>query len=203
MLALSEDFPRLWNAPTTKTKDRKRILRLLIKDITVERATDRKLVVLHLRWQGGANEDIQVALPPNIADRLRYPKEIVQRIRELALKLPDAQIAEALNGEGRRPAKAKAFNVSMVKWIRYKHHIPAADLKRPEELTVRQVTDKLGVSRGVVYYWIERGVIEARRMNNGSPYWVSLTPEKENELREWVRGSTKIQKLRQQSETKL
>ena len=203
VLALSEDFPRLWNAPTTKTKDRKRVLRLLIKDITVERTTDRKLVVLHLRWQGGANEDIQVTLPPNIADRLRYPEEVVQRIRELANKLPDAQIADALNGEGRRPAKGEAFNVSMVKWIRYKHHIPAADLKRPEELTVRQVADKIDVSRGVVYYWIERGVIEARRMNNGSPYWVTLTPEKEDELREWVRGSTKIQKLRQQSETEL
>ena len=29
--ALAQDFPRLWNAPTTKAKDKKRILRLLIK----------------------------------------------------------------------------------------------------------------------------------------------------------------------------
>ena len=35
ILQLAGDFPRLWNAPTTETRDRKRLLRLLIKDITV------------------------------------------------------------------------------------------------------------------------------------------------------------------------
>ncbi|MFQ5504479.1 MAG: hypothetical protein ACE5F1_06730 [Planctomycetota bacterium] len=52
VLAPAEDFPRLWNAPSTKAKDKKRLLRLLIKDITVERIADRKIVVLHVRWQG-------------------------------------------------------------------------------------------------------------------------------------------------------
>ena len=56
--ALAQDFPRLWNAPTTKAKDKKRILRLLIKDITVERFGERKTAVLHVRWQGGACEDL-------------------------------------------------------------------------------------------------------------------------------------------------
>jgi hypothetical protein len=34
IVALSEDFPRIWNASTTKSKDKKRMLRLIIKDIT-------------------------------------------------------------------------------------------------------------------------------------------------------------------------
>src|SRR5436853_569290 len=37
VLALARDLPRLWHAPTTHDKDRKRMLRLLIKDITVEK----------------------------------------------------------------------------------------------------------------------------------------------------------------------
>src|SRR5438132_3968435 len=37
VLALARDLPRLWHAPTTQTKDRKRMLRLLFKDITVEK----------------------------------------------------------------------------------------------------------------------------------------------------------------------
>ena len=37
ILALAKEFPRLWNAPTTPAKDKKRMLRLLVKDITVER----------------------------------------------------------------------------------------------------------------------------------------------------------------------
>ena len=57
--ALAQDFPRLWNTPTTQAKDKKRILRLLIKDITVERFGERKTAVLHVRWQGGACEDLR------------------------------------------------------------------------------------------------------------------------------------------------
>src|SRR5258708_15090310 len=37
VLALARDLPRVWHAPTTQAKDRKRMLRLLIKDITVEK----------------------------------------------------------------------------------------------------------------------------------------------------------------------
>jgi hypothetical protein len=47
ILQLGKDFPRLWKAPTTSTCDRKRMLRLLIRDITVAKDTDPKL--LHLQ----------------------------------------------------------------------------------------------------------------------------------------------------------
>ena len=171
MAALAHDFPRLWNAPTTKTQDKKRILRLVIKDITVERFGERRLAVLHVRWQGGACEDIEVTLPDNIADRLRYPEEIIDRVRELARERTDEDVAAALNGEGRRSAKDESFNVSMIRWIRYKHRIPAPVFHRPGERSVRQVADELGVSRSVVYYWIDRGVLTARQRNQGSPYW--------------------------------
>jgi len=199
VMALAQDFPRLWNAPTTKAKDKKRVLRLLIKDITVERIAEQRLVVLHVRWQGGACEDIPVHLRRKPADQVRYTDEIVGRVRELARELNDEQIAEALDREGRRPSKGKAFNVSIVSWIRYKHRIAAPILKCPEELTVKEVAHRLGVSTYVVYYWIERGVIEARRLNQRAPYWITMNPAKEEELRVWVRNSTKLRKQRKGS----
>ena len=199
VMALAQDFPRLWNAPTTKAKDKKRMLRLLIKDITVERIAEQRLVVLHVRWQGGACEDIPVHLRPKPADQVRYTDEIVGRVRELARELNDEQIAEALDREGRRPSKGKAFNVSIVSWIRYKHRIAAPVLKCPEELIVKEVAHRLGVSTYVVYYWIERGVIEARRLNQRAPYWITMNAAKEEELRVWVRNSTKLRKQRKRS----
>ena len=86
----------------------------------------------------------------------------------------DEQVAPALNREGRRRAKGGAFNVSMVRWIRHKHRIPAPDFQRPGERSVRQVADELGVSRNVVYSWIDRGVVTARRRNRGSPYSIAF-----------------------------
>ena len=94
ILALAKDLPRLWNASTTPAKDKKRMLRLLVKDITVERLTEPRQVLLHVRWQGGACEDIAVDLPLPIADRLRYPEEIVEQIRRLATEKADAEIAD-------------------------------------------------------------------------------------------------------------
>ena len=54
---------------------------------------------------------------------------------------------------------------------------------------VWEIADKFGVKRAIVYYWINNGVVQARRRNNGSPYWITLDSTKEEELKEWVRTS--------------
>jgi hypothetical protein len=195
VLALARDLPRLWHAPTTRAKDRNRMLRLLIKDITVEKPTDQKQLLIHIRWQGGACTDLAVSLPPNFAYRVRYSAVLVEQVRELARSLPDARIVEQLNQEGQLSALGKLFTVSMIKWIRYRYQIPAAKLMRPEELTVQQVAERFGISSNVVYYWIERGVIQARRVNSGMPCWVTLDETDDQKLRDWIRNSPRIQKV--------
>jgi hypothetical protein len=196
VLALAKDFPRVWNAPTTAAKDKKRILRLLVKDITVERFAERRKLLLHVRWQGGAREDISVDLPLPIADRLRYPDKLVEQVRRLATEKTDAEIADTLNQQGCRSAKGKPFRQSMIAWIRYKHRIPAPELKQPEELTVAQVAQQFDVSPGVVYYWIERGIVSARRRNHGSAFWITLNLDTERRLRQWSEQSIRIRKSR-------
>jgi hypothetical protein len=188
-LALAQDFPRVWNASTTAAKDRKRMLRLLIKDITVEKGVQSKQALMHIRWQGGACSDLAVNLPPPIAERLRYPDAIVEQVRTLAPQLSDAQIAEQMNRDGRRNTRGKPFTAKMIGWIRWRHRIPAASLKRADELTVKQVAQRFGVRPSVVYYWIEHEVIPARRVNDGAPCWITLDQTKEKALRAWVRNS--------------
>jgi DNA invertase Pin-like site-specific DNA recombinase len=192
ILSLAQDFPRLWNAPTTRAKDRKRMVRLLVKDITINKGLQPKQLLTQIRWQGGASETLVLDLPPSIADQLRYPDQVVARVQELAAELPDDQIAATLNRENCQSSKGKMFNVSMIRWIRYRHKIPAAALKRSQELTVAQMAQHFGVSIHVVYYWIERGLVETRRLNGGSPYWITISVEKEQDLLEWVRRSSRI-----------
>jgi len=198
ILSLGQDLPRLWKAATTQPKDRKRILRLLIKDITLKRINGTRNVLLQIRWQGGASEEITVALPLPIADQIRYPNEIVIRVRELAVTLRDSEIVTQFNSEGLLSAKGKAFTVDMIEWIRFKHKIPAPVLKRPQEITVKQAAEKFNVGPTVIYYWIERGYLPSRRVTQGSPCWITLTPEKEAELQAWAANSRKIEKARTQ-----
>jgi hypothetical protein len=192
VLALARDLPRVWHAPTTQAKDRKRMLRLLLKDITVEKLSHPKQLLAHIRWQGGACTDLSVQLPPNQADRLRYPAAVVDRVRDLAHRLLDTRIADQLNEEGRASATGKPYTAKMIQWIRRCHRIPPATLKRPGELTVQQVAKQFGASDSVVYYWIEHRVIQARRLNAGMPYWITLNETDEQKLQDWMRDSRRI-----------
>jgi DNA invertase Pin-like site-specific DNA recombinase len=192
VLQLAQDLPRLWKSRATSTKDKKRILQLLIQDITVEKL-ERGSVMLHLRWQGGQCEDLDVELPRPTAERWRHSEALVRRVRELAQNYSDEEIASQLNAEGLTSNKGNAFTRSSVSWIRHKHAIPPVDKRRPGEQTVKEVSQQFGVSPGVVYYWIANNIIMARRLNNGSPYWITINPQKERELEKWVRESKRIQ----------
>lgn len=182
VLGLAQDFPKLWKAESTNPKDRKRMLRLLVEDITLTKQ-DRE-AVLQIRWMGGATEEMRIPRPQPAADRVRYPEAMVDRIRELATELSDHQIADRLNQDGIRPSKGAAFTVSGIRWIRHRHSIPGPPSKHPAEVSVQELADRLGVSRGVVYQWIHAGLVEARRRNQGSPFWIKLDDATETRLRE-------------------
>ena len=192
VLALAKDLPRLWHAPTTQAKDRKQMLRLLIKDITVEKSSVPKRVLAHIRWQGNTSTDLTVQLPPSMADRMRYPAEVVDRVREMARQLPDAAIAKRFREEGYSSATGKAYSTTIIRWIRFRYRIPPPALRKPEELTVAQVAKQFGVSPGVVYYWIERAHVQGRRVNAGSPYWILLNETDKQKLLAWVQNSNRI-----------
>ena len=165
------------------------MLRLLIGDITVEKLANTSQVVLHVRWQGGACSDTTVALRLPIAQRVRYPAQTIDCVRELSCHLSDPQIVASLNKQGLRGSHGQPFTLAMVKWIRYRYAVPAPCLKRPEELTVRQLADQFGVSISFVHYWIKNGIIEARQVNGRGPCWLSLTDQQQHELRERIRNS--------------
>lgn len=193
ILDLARNLPRLWQSSTTSSKDRKRMLRLLVEDITVERHKGSN-ATLHVRWAGGACEDISLELPARMCDRLRYPQELIDEVRQLAVSLRDEEIADVLNKSGKKSSHGRDFNKSMIEWIRFKHKIPAVNLKRSSELTVGEVANRFGVNPGVVHYWIEHDVLATRQRKPGRPHWITLTPEKERELTEWVQRSKRIKR---------
>ena len=57
ILALAADFPRLWRDPNTPDRERKRMTRLLLEDVTLLR-TDT--IVLRIRFKGGASRTCRV-----------------------------------------------------------------------------------------------------------------------------------------------
>jgi DNA invertase Pin-like site-specific DNA recombinase len=188
ILQLGRDFPRLWKAPTTSARDRKRILRLLIRDITVVKVPQPKLLHLQICWQGGATETIEVRQRPNYPEAIRYPDSFVAKIRTLAEQYDDKEIATRLNGERLTSATGKPFTASMINWIRHKHRI-----FRPSPpdgtLNVSQVRARYGVSLWVVHYWIEHGIVPATQRKPNAPYAITIDDVVDRRLRKWVANS--------------
>jgi DNA invertase Pin-like site-specific DNA recombinase len=188
ILQLGRDFPRLWKAPTTSARDRKRILRLLIRDITVVKVPQPKLLHLQICWQGGATETIEVRQRPNYPEAIRYPDSFVAKIRTLAEQYDDKEIATRLNGERLTSATGKPFTASMINWIRHKHRI-----FRPSPpdgtLNVSQVRARYGISLWVVHYWIEHGIVPATQRKPNAPYAITIDDVVDRRLRKWVANS--------------
>ena len=59
--ALASDFPALWCDPATPQRERKRMVRLLIEDVTMAK-TDR--IHAHVRFRGGQTTSLTLPIPP-------------------------------------------------------------------------------------------------------------------------------------------
>jgi hypothetical protein len=169
---------------------------LLVRDITVTKGPEPKTVKLHICWQGGATETRELQLPPNRAEAVRYSEAFVTRIRELAISHHDDDIIRLLRAEGHKSSTGKPLTLNMIKWLRYKHRIPAP---RPpgNTLNVRQIRDRYGVSLWVVHYWIGRGLVIAHQRKPNAPYAVSISDKSDQFLRTWVAKSAHLRPSRQ------
>jgi hypothetical protein len=192
ILQLTNDFPRLWAAATTTPRDRKRILRLLVRDITVMKGPEPKTLGLHIRWQGGETETLRLQLPQNRAEAICYPVAFVNRIRELAADHRDGDIVAVLRAEGQKSTTTgKPITLGTIKWLRYKYRIPAPPPPKGT-LNVRQVRERYGVSLWLVHYWIERGVVPAVQCKRNAPYAITIDNELDQRLREWAANSAHL-----------
>lgn len=57
---LAADLPLLWSDPATPDRERKRIARLLIEDVTLNRAEQ---INLHVRFRGGPTTTLTISIP--------------------------------------------------------------------------------------------------------------------------------------------
>jgi hypothetical protein len=167
------------------------MLRTLIKDITITREPEPRLLKLQIRWQGGATETITLALPQKRPDAVRYPVELVDRIRQLAAELDDREIAARFDRDGLNSATGKRFTAAMISWVRFKHRIPGP-VRATGTLSVAELAARYGINRSMVYYWIETGVISAKRRNQGAPYAITITDDIDRDLRDRIARSVHI-----------
>ena len=74
VLALTTDFPQVWQDPHTTDRDRKRLVRLLVQDVTLLK-TDQLLI--HVRFRGGATQTLTLPRSRQIWETYKTSPEVV------------------------------------------------------------------------------------------------------------------------------
>jgi len=155
---------RLWNEPTTSPRDRKRILRTLITDVTLTSNPNGNEIRVGIRWRAGAYEE-QVAT----RTRMRTEAEAIEFIRRRKLEGErDTDIAVELRALGLRTARGNEFGTRDVRNVRHSLRLRRHSALEPGELTVSHVAARLNVKPDTIYCWLGSGLIPHRKKATGA-----------------------------------
>jgi len=185
ILALGEDLPKVWYAPSTTLADRKQILRLVIQEVIVDREREKGKVWFQINWQTGASSEHWFIRRVLSYDDHAELEALEQRVRELVAKQKkDGEVAEILNSEGFRTARCQPFKSVTVYALRKRWGLPAVRTNgfyptRWEDgsFSVPGAASVIGVVPGTIYNWINSGCIQGHRSRKGLPWKIVLTEE--------------------------
>jgi DNA invertase Pin-like site-specific DNA recombinase len=189
---LARDLPKLWAADGTQDRDRKRLLRTVIADVTITSQPTGGELSVGIRWRSGASEQHTIQRPKTRQEVIRTPAEAIELTRRLASQHTNAQIAEQLNAAGMRTGTGGPFAAEHVQWIRWRHKVPyPSTWARDGEQTVSQIAETLGVSDGTVYAWINTGKLNARR-GPANRLYIPFHADDEQQCRQLIANSVHL-----------
>jgi DNA invertase Pin-like site-specific DNA recombinase len=161
ILALARDFPRLWKDPRTPDRERKRMARLLIADVTVLKGAE---LTAQIRFNGGTNHTLHLELPKPAWQLRQTPAEVVAAVDRLLDDHTDAEVARQLNAQGLRSGSGRAFTAWIVYTIRLAYGLRSRyeRLRARGLLTMQEMARRLGVQPATVKHWRYAGLLAAQ-----------------------------------------
>jgi DNA invertase Pin-like site-specific DNA recombinase len=162
---LAEDFPRVWNDERIAPLERKRMVALLIEEVTLVKA---ERIAIHVRFRGGQTESLEIDRPKPIALIRKTLPEVVGKVDELLDTCTDRQVAAQLNTLGYQNWKGESFTHKKVLVIRNAYHLKSRyeRLRARGMLSANELAAQLGVCATTVYQWGHAGILREHRYGN-------------------------------------
>ncbi|MFC1885779.1 recombinase family protein [Thermodesulfobacteriota bacterium] len=171
VLSLASDFPQLWKDPRTPLREKKRMIRLLIDDVTL---TKNDQIIANVRFKGGGQKSLVIPLPPKGWEHAVTDPKVVEQVDELLSHHNYTEIANLLNERGYKSGTNHQFNRKLVGGIRRNYNLKTryARLRNTGKLTAEEVANLLGVTIQTTRKWGKKGIIRTYPYNdrNGCLY---------------------------------
>jgi DNA invertase Pin-like site-specific DNA recombinase len=167
--ALAADFPRLWHDPGTPMRERKRMVRLLVADVTLTK-TDRITAGVVLR--GGQTHQLTLSRPLNCWELRQTDPAVVAVLDELLDQHTDAQASRILNERGLPSGMGGLFTPGIVVHLRNAYHLRSHRQRLRDQglMTVNEVAAHLGIHFQTVKRWRRDGILTAVLANDKGEY---------------------------------
>jgi DNA invertase Pin-like site-specific DNA recombinase len=158
ILSLASDFRRLWRDPQTPQRERKRMVRLLIEDVTLRKAEQ---IEVSVRFRGGINKTFRVARPPNFCQSHKHSSELIAEMDRLLDNHNLGEIATILNARGYKTGGGLEFDAATVSRIRIAYGLKSRYQRLRDRglLDLSEIAEKLKVSVGTIRRWQHRGLL--------------------------------------------
>jgi DNA invertase Pin-like site-specific DNA recombinase len=164
--ALATDFPALWHDPATPVRERKRLIRLLITDVTLTRG--ETTITAAIRLPGGAHHTLHLPIPLNAWQRRQTPREVIEQIDHLLDTHTYAQAADILNAQGHSSSDGHRWTGDRVA-----RHCHAYGLRSHRErlrgtgmLTLDEIARHFGAHTQSIKRWHRLGLVTGEQADD-------------------------------------
>ena len=163
--ALATNFPALWRDPATPQRERKRMIRLLIEDVTIDRAD---VIHLHVRFKGGQTTSLTSPIPPTGWQARQTNADTYALLDQLLDTHTDSQVADVLNQAGHHSGTGQPFTGRIVIDLRRNNQLPSRRhrLRAAGKLTIPEIAQQLGVSTSTIKAWHRAGLLTSHRVDD-------------------------------------
>ena len=174
VLALAADFPKLWRDPKTSMRDRKRMVRLLIDDVTIVRDD---AIYAHVRFRGGTTRSLTLSLPKRAWELRQTPPDVIREIDAMLEDHTHSEIVKLLNARGHKSGDGTPFTSMIIKHLRHAYGLKTREqrLREAGMLTTTEIASALGVSIATIKIWRARGLLRGLPYNDKGE-WLYAKP---------------------------
>ncbi len=165
-----ENFATIWSHPATSFQDKKRMVRLLIEDVTLKRGGHE--VEVYIRFKTGTIIQERFRIPSSGNKPTAIDPAIIRKIDQMSSEHTAGEIAKKLNEEGVIHPTLGKFDTNAVVYLLRRFNIQTrySRLRAKGYVSQEELAARCGVSVQTIQRWHRREWINAKRYNDQPEY---------------------------------